>query len=128
MLDGGIADSIPIKKAIADGNKKNIIVLTRGREYRKKPSNTAFISKKVYKNFPKLQETISSRYRVYNETLDYIESLEEQGEVFVIRPRRKVEIDRMERNKSKLADFYKTGYEDAHDIWADLSDWMSKIK
>ena len=51
-----------------------------------------------------------------------------QGEVFVIRPRRKVEIDRMERNKSKLADFYKTGYEDAHDIWADLSDWMSKIK
>jgi predicted patatin/cPLA2 family phospholipase len=82
----------------------------------------------VYKNFPKLQETISSRYRVYNETLDYIESLEEQGEVFVIRPRRKVEIDRMERNKSKLADFYKTGYEDAHDIWADLSDWMSKIK
>ena len=128
VLDGGIADSIPIKKAIADGNKKNIIVLTRGREYRKKPSNTAFISKKVYKNYPKLQETISSRYRVYNETLDYIESLEEQGEVFVIRPRRKVKIDRMERNKSKLADFYKTGYEDAHDIWADLSDWMSKIK
>lgn len=74
----------------------------------------------MYKNFPKLQETISSRYRVYNETLDYIESLEEQGEVFVIRPRRKVEIDRMERNKSKLADFYKTGYEDAYDVWPDL--------
>ncbi|MCI8598349.1 MAG: patatin family protein, partial [Lachnospiraceae bacterium] len=29
MLDGGVADSIPIRKALNDGIKKNIIILTR---------------------------------------------------------------------------------------------------
>ncbi len=124
VLDGGIADSIPIKKALADGNKRNIIVMTRGKEYRKKPSNTAFISKKLYKKYPDLQETIANRYKVYNETLDMIENLEAKGEVFVIRPKQKVEINRMEKNKSKLASFYKTGYEEAKSIWNDLSKWM----
>lgn len=124
VLDGGISDSIPIRKSIADGNEKNIIVLTRGKEYRKKPSNTAFVAKKMYKAYPKLQETIANRYKVYNETLDYIEKLEEQGDVFVIRPKKKVEIKRMEKDKSKLADFYKTGYEDARDTWEDLMKWI----
>lgn len=124
VLDGGISDSIPIRKSIADRNEKNIIVLTRGKEYRKKPSNTAFVAKKMYKAYPKLQETIANRYKVYNETLDYIEKLEEQGDVFVIRPKKKVEIKRMEKDKSKLADFYKTGYEDARDTWEDLMKWI----
>lgn len=124
VLDGGISDSIPIRKSIADRNEKNIIVLTRGKEYRKKPSNTAFVAKKMYKAYPKLQETIANRYKVYNETLDYIEKLEEQGDVFVIRPKKKVEIKRMEKDKPKLADFYKTGYEDARDTWEDLMKWI----
>ena len=124
VLDGGISDSIPIRKSIANKNEKNIIVLTRGKEYRKKPSNTAFVAKKMYKAYPKLQETIANRYKVYNETLDYIEKLEEQGDVFVIRPKKKVEIKRMEKDKSKLADFYKTGYEDARDTWEDLMKWI----
>ncbi len=127
VLDGGIADSIPIRKSIVDGNEKNIIVLTRGKEYRKKPSKTGFIAKKMYKDYPKLQETLENRYKVYNETLDYIEKLEEQEDVFVIRPRKKVEIKRMEKNKSKLADFYKTGYEDTRAIWKDLEDWLNSF-
>ena len=33
--DGGLADPIPIRKAIADGNEKNLIILTRCKGYRK---------------------------------------------------------------------------------------------
>lgn len=46
-LDGGIADSIPLKKCQALGYDKIIVVLTRPLEYRKKPhllgSLTSFI-------------------------------------------------------------------------------------
>ena len=34
-LDGGITDSIPIMEAQRMGNKKNVVVLTRDRTYRK---------------------------------------------------------------------------------------------
>src|SRR5471030_1295783 len=36
--DGGLIEPIPINKSIADGNNKNIIVLTRNEGYRKKKS------------------------------------------------------------------------------------------
>ena len=42
-LDGGIADSIPLKKSIQDGNVKNVLVLTRDASYRKKPNRLARI-------------------------------------------------------------------------------------
>ena len=35
-LDGGMSDSIPIRKSLRDGNLKNIVVLTRPDGYRKK--------------------------------------------------------------------------------------------
>ena len=34
-LDGGITDSIPIKKSIKDGHKKNVVILTRDKTDRK---------------------------------------------------------------------------------------------
>lgn len=36
MLDGGMADAIPIEKALEEGWKKIIVVATRNSEYRKK--------------------------------------------------------------------------------------------
>ena len=35
MLDGGICDAIPIRKAIADGFDRNVVILTRNKGYRK---------------------------------------------------------------------------------------------
>ena len=35
MVDGGVCDAIPIRRAIADGFSKNVIILTRNKGYRK---------------------------------------------------------------------------------------------
>ena len=43
-LDGGISDSIPIKRAIEDGCCKLVLILTRPKGYRKKPSKFGFIA------------------------------------------------------------------------------------
>ncbi len=42
-LDGGLADSIPIRRAIDIGNEKIIVVLTRNRGYRKKAVSKAVV-------------------------------------------------------------------------------------
>lgn len=108
-LDGGLSDSIPIKKAIKDGYEKNIIILTRDLDYRKKPSKFKNIIRWKYKDYPKLIECIENRYKMYNETIEYINKLEKEGRVFVIRPKKNLKVGRLERNLSKINSIYNYG-------------------
>lgn len=111
-LDGGIADSIPIKKLMDMGYDKNIVVLTRPEGYRKKKSNT-FIPQMYYGKYPNLTESINNRYQVYNQQLDMITDLEAAGKIFVLRPSRFVNIQRIERDLEKIQEMYDLGREDA---------------
>lgn len=111
-LDGGIADSIPIKKLMDMGYDKNIVVLTRPEGYRKKRSNT-FLPQMYYRKYPNLTEAINNRYQVYNQQLDIIKDLEAAGKVFVLRPSRFVNIKRIERDLEKIQEMYDLGQEDA---------------
>lgn len=122
-LDGGISDSVPIKWGLKNGYKKIIVVETRPKDYRKKKHNN-FLFKKFYKNYPKFVETYSNRYKVYNKTKDYIESLEEEKRVFVIRPSELVKISRIEKNKDKIQEMYRLGMRDANNKLKDLKKYL----
>lgn len=109
MLDGGIVDSIPLQRACADGCRKNVVVLTRNRGYRKKIQGTR-VPRFIYKDYPLLREAINRRSIVYNEQLDLVERMEETGEAIVIRPQQPVQVDRIERDTKKLLALYEEGY------------------
>ena len=126
LLDGGISDSIPIKKSLEDGNTKNLVILTRDKNYRKEPFSGKFISKRLYKGYPKLNEAMDNRYKIYNDTLDYIDSSEGTSNLFVIRPKTKLEVGRLEKNRSKLEDLFNQGYQDAKASYEDLVKWLSE--
>ncbi len=119
-LDGGISDSIPIKKSIADGNKKNVVILTRDSTYRKGKNSLMPIIKLKYKKYPNFVKSMADRYIVYNEILDFIKELENNGDVFVIRPKKPVNIGRTEKNREKLEALYNDGYNDAKDCYEEL--------
>lgn len=111
-LDGGMSDSVPLKAFENMGYDKNIVVLTRPKGYRKKTEH-AGIMKLVYRKYPKLVETMASRAKMYNETMDYIEKLEDEGKIIVIRPSEKNAISRMEKDPEKLKAWYDVGRKDA---------------
>jgi predicted patatin/cPLA2 family phospholipase len=113
LLDGGISDPIPIKKAQQDGFKKNIVVLTRNEGYIKKPSKFHFLVDRKYPEYEGLQQALRNRYQTYNETLSYLEEEEKAGNVFIIRPIQPLKVGRMERNPKRLEELYNQGYEDA---------------
>ncbi|MBX9972632.1 patatin family protein [Cytobacillus firmus] len=113
LLDGGISDPIPIKKAQQDGFKKNIVILTRNRGYSKKPSKFTFMVKRKYPHYAGLQKALAERFWTYNETLRYVEQEEKNGTVLVIQPQEPLIVGRMERNPQKLEKLYLQGYEDA---------------
>ena len=110
MLDGGIADSIPLMRARELGYDNNVVILTRNKGYRKKEKDMKFVSL-FYKQYPAMQEAIRNRNRIYNEQISMIEAMEERGEIIVIRPQRPIEVDRMERDSKKLMALYEEGYE-----------------
>jgi predicted patatin/cPLA2 family phospholipase len=110
MLDGGIADSLPIARARSLGYDNNVVVVTRNKGYRKsdKPS---FVPPFVYRKYPALREALRNRNIEYNKQITLIEELEERGEVVVIRPERPIEVGRMERDTKRLLALYEEGYE-----------------
>lgn len=110
MLDGGIADSIPVAYARDEGYTNNFVVLTRNKGYRKKTSGKSFAAKLFYGKYPLLQKAIENRNDHYNRTLDLIETLEEKGLITVLRPQRPLEVDRMEKDINKLNALYEEGY------------------
>ncbi|MBO5398738.1 MAG: patatin family protein [Alistipes sp.] len=110
MLDGGIADSIPLLRARELGFDNNVVVLTRNKGYRK-PNKRGTVPPPYYLRYPALREAIRQRNMLYNQQIELVERLEQQGEITVLRPERPIVVDRMERDTRKLLDLYDEGYE-----------------
>lgn len=110
-LDGGIADSIPIERALENGNDKTVVVLTRNPGYRKKPTgrSVARLYQRYYKKYPNLVKAAINRNAIYNQQLELIEQLEDEGKIFVIRPLIPT-VSRLEQNPEVLQHFYRHGY------------------
>ncbi|MBR4995769.1 MAG: patatin family protein [Alistipes sp.] len=109
MLDGGVADSIPLLRARELGYDNNLVVLTRNRGYRKSEKPTT-VPPFIYRRYPHLREAIRQRNALYNERLDLIERLEDEGRLIVLRPQRPIEVNRIERDTRKLLALYDEGY------------------
>jgi predicted patatin/cPLA2 family phospholipase len=112
MLDGGIADSIPLLRARSLGYTDNVVVLTRNKGYRKedKPSK---VPPFFYRKYPELRHAIASRNMMYNQQISMVEELEDKGELIVLRPQKPIEVSRMERDTAKLLALYDEGYQTA---------------
>ena len=112
MLDGGIADSIPLLRARELGYNQNVVVLTRNKGYRKenKPSNVPSF---FYRKYPLLRQAIAGRNMMYNQQIALVEELEDKGELIVIRPTQPITVSRMEKDTAKLLDLYNQGYQAA---------------
>lgn len=114
-LDGGIADPIPVRKALADGCDHLVVVLTQPQGYQK-TANAAFVDFvywSVFHRYPKLLERLKSRHKEYNETIAFIEELETQGKATVIRPDGSLKLARFEKDTQVLAALFEQGYRDA---------------
>ena len=111
-LDGGVADSIPVKKALEDGCDKVIVVLTRERGYVKKPEKFRSVYKRMYKKYPKTIDALDHRHQQYNESLAFIDQLEKDGKAVVIAPDAPLAVGRFEKNPDQLKAVWKIGYDD----------------
>ncbi|MBN1891342.1 MAG: patatin family protein [Clostridiales bacterium] len=108
--DGGIADSIPIRKAISDGQNKNLILLTQPDDFRKEyMKEYDFAIRLIGRKYPLMVNLLKNRHNLYNETLVYCEGLEEAGKAVILRPR--YPLNSLEDDVRQIEKNYRHGYE-----------------
>ena len=126
LLDGGIADSIPIKYFESIGYTRNIAVLTQCKDYRKGKNKAMTAIRLKYRKYPQLIETLQNRYHEYNETLAYIEEKESSGELYVLRPPCELPVKKVEKDPQKLKEAYEIGRETAEKNLGDIIAYLNK--
>lgn len=119
-LDGGISDAIPLQKSVMDGNRKNVVVMTKEEGFVRKPTTQLALLKARYAKYPKVWELMAERHINYNEQVAYIGRQQEAGAAFVIRPAKDSGVGRLEKDVEKLKALYRQGYEDAESCCGEL--------
>lgn len=117
-LDGGVADSIPVRRAYTDGWYKQVVVLTQNEGYVKKPNQMMPLIRRRYRDYPNLCRAMENRHLNYNESQQFAKELEQKGQAVVIRPSKPMVLHRIEHNVDKLQAAYENGYEDAKAAWS----------
>ena len=110
-LDGGIADSIPLKAFEERGYERNVVVLTQPEDYVKKPSSGMGLMRLALGKHPQMLETLESRHVHYNEAAAYVRRRGAAGAALVIRPKTKLDIGRVEHDAEKIRAVYQLGRE-----------------
>lgn len=122
-LDGGCTDSIPVEAFQSMGYERNVVVLTRPMDYRKKPE-LRLMSKLVYRKYPLFVDALYRRHIMYNESVERILAMEKTGSIFVIRPQTALNIGRLEKDPEHIQQVYDIGRSDACKQIEGLLKWL----
>lgn len=107
--DGGLADPIPVQKALDDGCDKIIIILTQPKGFVKRHERYNKMGAHLLaRKYPEIKKSILSRPERYNETVKYCEALAKEGKAMIIRPTHP--LDSFESDVRKLEMAYWHGY------------------
>ena len=109
LLDGGIADSIPLQFMEHKGYEKIVVVVTQPTTYVKKKNSAMAVIKAVYRKYPKLIQAMATRHIRYNKETEYIKAKAEVGNVFLIAPEEPLNISHTEKDPAELERVYLLG-------------------
>ena len=111
MLDGGIADSIPLRFFQQQGYEKNLVVLTQPAGYVKRRSPLMPLMRMWLRRHPRIVQALEDRPAMYNAELDYVKEEESKGKTLVLRPRNKLTIGHISHNPDDMQMTYDQGRE-----------------
>ncbi len=127
FLDGGVSDPIPFEHMMDLGCDRIVVVLTRPKYYRKKRSAGMLAGAYLkYRDYPAFADALGYRHEVYNESLEYLEALEAERQLIVIRPPCDLMISRTEKDPKKLERGYRFGYSEAKDAADEIKAYLDK--
>lgn len=113
MTDGGVADSIPVKKAYEMGASEITVILSQPLGYRKKDVKVAWLTKQLYKNTPALAQASLQRSKNYNSSIDFLHNAPPDCKINIIAPPAGFKVGRTTKNRALLDIGYQMGINEA---------------
>ncbi len=126
LLDGGIADSIPLAFMESQGYDRNVVVLTQPDSYVKGRNKLMPLIRIAMRKYPLAVEAMGNRHIMYNHEIREIRKKEKKGEVFVIRPDAPLGIGRVEKDPEEMERVYQLGRRKAEELLEGLKRFLSE--
>lgn len=127
LLDGGVADAIPLQFLEKQGYRRNMVILTQPRGYVKQPNSMLPVMKVVLRRYPGIVHAAAVRHDMYNAETAYVAMREAEGDALVIRPEHALEVASAERDPDKLRAVYNHGREVATARLRDVEAFVSAV-
>ena len=109
LLDGGVADSIPLEYFESIGYRRNVVILTQPAGYQKEHNKLMALMRLSLRHYPKMIEAMDKRHLMYNRQLQYVAQAEQEGRCLVIRPEDKIPIGHISHDASQMRLVYEQG-------------------
>lgn len=109
LLDGGVADSIPLEYFERQGYERNVVILTQPLGYQKEPNRLMPLMRVVLRKYPLMLKAMYNRHLMYNRQLAYVAEAERQGRCLVIRPDGPIPIGHISHDADEMKRVYELG-------------------
>lgn len=109
LLDGGVADSIPLEYFESIGYDRNIVILTQPLNYTKSHLKVMPLVKLALRNYPEMIKAMDERHLMYNSQLEFVKEAERQGRCLVIRPEKALRIGHLSTSEDEMQRVYDMG-------------------
>ena len=109
LLDGGVADSIPLEYFEHIGYGRNVVILTQPAGFVKEPNKLMPLMRLGLRRYPKMVEALAMRHEMYNRELEYVRQAEREGRCLVIRPEEKIPIGHISHDPEQMRRVYEIG-------------------
>ena len=124
LLDGGIADSIPLEFFERSGYEKNVVVLTQPRCYVKGKNKLMPMIRMRLRKYPEFVKAARDRHILYNRQTEYVYNAEKEGRALVIAPPEKLPVGRVEHDPENLKKTYEIGRKTALERLDEIRDFL----
>ena len=109
-FDGGIADPVPVQKAIDDGCDRIVLVLTRPKDVIREQHKDVAPARILRRSHPEAAERLLERYTTYNTEVAAAKQYEAEGTVLILAPEELYGLSTLSKTYEGLERMYRAGY------------------
>lgn len=124
-FDGGLSDAIPARHALESGCDRLVIILSKNRDYVRKPQGMRFLYRRACRRYPEIVRVIEHRHITYNENLQDVFSLEREGIAFLFAPGEPLSVGTYSMKEEEERKLYDLGLRDFEAQKENLKEFLS---
>ncbi len=126
LLDGGVADSIPLAYFEREGYERNIVILTQPEGFVKQHNKLMPLLRLSLRKYPLMVKALDTRHVMYNQQLAFVRQREQEGRALVIRPDAPLKIGHISHDPDEMQAVYDIGHQTGQRMISDIRSFLGQ--